>query len=309
MLHRTLIMLAFISCVSLNQGGVSFAHGEGGDEQDEWNPLSVGPATTWAAPLCGQRKLVVQPFFFYNDTRGTFDSDGRHYDGLPSSDKKYQYLQQLFIQYGVTDRLEVDAQTVYQENYIKQGGIKAHASGIGDSYLFLRCCALDEKKWPPHVTGLLQLKMPTGKYQHADPDKLETDIMGTGSWDPGFGLILTKKIKPFIFHADAVYSLPNKVMVDGVKTIDGKYLNYDAGVEYFLPKGFSLLLEANGFLQGDKWQDGAEVPSSDKYYLTLSPGFGWSNDKVQTLLAYQRVVTGTNTDANDSVVLTMVITF
>jgi hypothetical protein len=30
---------------------------------------------------------------------------------------------------------------------------------------------------------------------------------------------------------------------------------------------------------------------------------------VQLLLAYQRVVTGTNTDANDSVVLTGVYTF
>lgn len=96
---------------------------------------------------------------------------------------------------------------------------------------------------------------------------------------------------------------------DGLKTIYGKYQNYDVGVEYFLPKGFNLMLEANGFLQGDKWRNGERTPSTDIRYLTIAPGLGWSCDKIQILLAYQRVVIGTNTDVNDSVVLTGVYTF
>lgn len=290
----------------------SFAETPAYAGSDEWNPRSAGPITTWTAPVCGKGKFVIQPFFFYNRTRGAFNSAG-HYDGLPKGDKKYQYQEQLFMQYGITDRLEIDGQAVYQENYIKRGDLKAHANGFGDSYLFLRYCALEERGWLPHLAGLAQLKMPTGKYQHADPNKLGTDLMGAtsggGSWDPGFGFNLTKKLKPFIFHADAIYGFPQKVMVDGVKTIYGKYLNYDVGVEYFLPKGFNLMLEANGFLQGDKWQDGERQPSTDIRYLTISPGIGWSCDKLQTLLAYQRIVTGTNTDANDSVALTFVYTF
>jgi hypothetical protein len=69
------------------------------------------------------------------------------------------------------------------------------------------------------------------------------------------------------------------------------------------------MLEANGYLQGDTRQDGQRVPSTDSSYLTISPGIGWSCEKVQFLLAYQRVVAGINTDANDSVVLTGVYTF
>ena len=296
------MLLSFIDCVF------------GSDEmnKEEWNPVSAGPMTTWTAPLCGKGKFVIQPFFFYNRTRGSFNSDG-HYDGLPRGDKKYQYQEQLFAQYGITDRLEIDGQIVYQENYIKQGDSKARANGFGDSYLFLRYCTFEEKGWLPHLAGLVHLKMPTGKYQHADPDKLGTDLMGAtsggGSWDPGFGFNLTKKIKPFVFHADAVFSFPQKVRVNGVKTIYGKYLNYDVGVEYFLPKGFNLMLESNGFLQGDKWQDSGRIPSTDIRYLTIAPGIGWSCDKFQTLLAYQRVVIGTNTDANDSIVFTLVYTF
>lgn len=280
--------------------------------QEEWNPPSAGPITTWTAPLCGKGEFNVQPFFFYNRTRGTFNSE-EHFDSLPKGDKKYQYQQQLFMQYGLTDRLEIDGQLVYQQNFVKQGGLKAHSRGFGDSYLFLRYCALEEQKILPHITGVFQLKIPSGKYQKADSDKLGTDLIGAtsggGSYDHGYGINLTKKLKPVIVHADAIYSFPIERKVDGAKTRYGRYLNYDFGFEYFLPKGFNLMLEFNGFLQGDKIQNGEKVPVSDINYFSVAPGIGWSNEKIQTLLAYQRTLIGTNTDANDSVVLTFVYAF
>ncbi|PIQ89166.1 MAG: hypothetical protein COV72_04475, partial [Candidatus Omnitrophica bacterium CG11_big_fil_rev_8_21_14_0_20_42_13] len=223
------------------------------------------------------------------------------------------YQEQLFAQYGITNQLEIDAQTVYQENYLKNADGKAHSNGFGDSYIFMRYCLQEEKDNAPHIAALFQVKAPTGKYEHADTDKLGTDLMGAtsggDSWDQGLGLIFTKKIKPFIFHADAIYSFSQKVRVDGVKTRYANYLNYDFGLEYFLPKGLNLMLEANGFLQGDKKEDGAKISASDINYFMASPGIGWSNDKFQTLLSYQRAAMGTNTDANDTIVLTCVYTF
>lgn len=284
------------------------------NEQDsrEWKPISTGPITTWTAPLCGKGKFVIQPFFFYNRTRGTFNNDG-HYDSLPGDDRKYQFQQQLFMQYGLTDKLEIDAQTVYQENHVRRNDRKSHSEGFGDSYLFMRYCALEDKSWFPHTSGLLQVKFPSGKYQKADPDKLGTDLMGAtsggGSYDFGLGLNLSKKIKPFVVHADAIYSFPQEVKVDSVNTEYGKYLNYDFGLEYFLTDNFNLLLEANGFLQPDKKNNGDKIPASDISYLTIATGIGWSNSKIQTLLAYQRVLSGTNIDANDSIVLTLVYAF
>jgi hypothetical protein len=276
--------------------------------EEDWYPPSAGPLTTWTAPLCAKGDLVIQPFFFYNRTRGIFDSEGK-YSSLNKGDRKYQYQEQIFMQYGITDWLEFAAQTVYQQNYIKTDGASAHSSGFGDSYLFLRYRALEETSKLPYVAGMLQLKMPTGKYQHLNSEKQETDSMGTGSWDPGFGINLTKRLKPFILHADAVWSFPQKVMIDKVKTKYANYACYDFGVEYFLPKGFNLMLEANGYLQGDTWQDGATTPGTSTQYLNICPGIGWSNDKIQTLLAYQRTLIGKNTDANDSIIVTCVYTF
>ncbi|MFA5042903.1 MAG: hypothetical protein WC381_06410 [Kiritimatiellia bacterium] len=42
-----------------------------------------------------------------------------------------------------------------------------------------------------------------------------------------------KKLKPFILHADVIYSVPNEANIDGVKTRYANYLNYDFGMEYF----------------------------------------------------------------------------
>ena len=289
-----------------------FASAQAPSAEEEWNPVSTGPVTTWTAPLCAKGEFVLQPFFFYSKTRGTFDAEG-HYNSLPDADKSYQYQEQLFLQYGLTDRWEIDGLGVYQENYVKEGDLKAHANGVGDSYLFSRYCLFEEKGWRPHLTAMGQLKIPTGKYEHADPNKLGTDLMGAssggGSWDYGLGLMMTKKLKPFLLHCDFIYNFPQEVKVDAVKTRYCNYLNYDAGIEYFLPKGFNLTLELNGFLQGDIKEEGEMVPSSDVKYLVVSPGLGWSNDKIQALLAYQRTVSGTNTDATDALVITFVYTF
>lgn len=311
MLRRFFAFL-LTGCLLILTSGACFAQEDILESQGEWNPVSAGPVTTWTAPVCDKGKFVIQPFFFYVRTRGTFNSDG-HYVTLAQGDKKYQFQEQLFIQYGLSDRLEIDAQVVYQQNYVNQGGLAAHSRGFGDSYLFLRYCPLEEKGLMPHITGIFQVKAPTGKYQHADPDKLGSDLMGAtsggGSWDPGFGVTLTKKIKPFVLHADAVYGIPQRVKIDEVKTRYANYLNYDFGIEYFLPRGFNLLFETNGFFQGDKKESAEKTPASDINYLTVAPGIGWSCEKLQTLLVYQRVITGTNTDANDSLVFTCVYTF
>ena len=282
--------------------------------EEEWNPPSAGPITTWTAPLCGKGKVSVQPFFFYNMTRGQFDSKG-DYKSLPDGDKQSQYQEQILLKYGFTDKLELAAQTIYQQNYIKQGGLSAHDAGLGDSLLLLRYCTCNEKEkgWLPDIDGMFQLKVPTGKYQHLDPNKLGADLNGAtsspGAWAPGIGIDMTKKLKPFILHFDYIYSFPQEVSIDGVNTDYANFINSDFSVEYFLTKGFSLMLEANTFWQGDKYQDGARQPSTGVRYVTLSPGIGWANDKIQTMLAYQRVVLGKNTAANDSIVLTCVYTF
>ena len=278
----------------------------------EWNPPSAGPVTTWTAPVCEKGKLIAQPFFYFNRTRGVFDSES-HYKSYVNKDSKWQWQEQLFLQYGLTNRWEIDALGTYQQNIRKISGASAESSGFGDTYIYSAFCLLMEKGLLPCVSAWFQLKMPTGKYQKAEPDKLGTDLNGAttggGSYDTGYGFIITKHIKPFIIHADAIWNFPNVTRVDGVKTQYASYAKYDLGAEYFFYKGFNLMFEANATLQGDRREDGRRIPASDVNSLVISPGFGWSNDKIQTLFAYQQTIAGTNTDVNDSFVFTLIYTF
>lgn len=304
--------MVFLLCLALfNILNCAFAEEEtepGPSEQEPCELLSAGPVTTWTVPVCCKGEFVIQPFLIYNRTRGIFDSDSS-YISLSDGDKKYQFQQQLFAQFGITNRLEIDGQIGYEENYIKESGESASSNGLSDSYLFLRYCAIEETKTLPHITGICQLQLPTGKYEDPDPDKLGTDITGVGSYDPGIGIIMTKTFKPFMFHLDAICSFPIETDIDGIDTKYGNYLNYDFGLEYFLPKGFNLLLEFNGLVSGDTEEDGERIEDSNENYFVGGLGVGWSCEKIQTLLAYQRTLLGTNTDANDSIIFTLVYVF
>lgn len=278
----------------------------------DWNPPSVGPVTTWTAPVCEQGKLIAQPFFYFNRTRGLFDSES-HYKSYVNKDSKWQWQEQLFLSYGLTDRWEIDALGTYQQNIRKIDGASAESAGFGDTYIYSSYCLLMEKGLLPCLAAWFQLKIPTGKYQKADPDKLGTDLSGAttggGSYEEGYGFILTKHIKPFILHADAMWTVSNIARVDGVKTRYGNYAKYDLGAEYFFYKGLNLMFEMNTLVQGDRKEGGSRIPGSEVRYLTISPGIGWSNSTIQTLFAYQRTIAGTNTDVNDSFIFTFTCGF
>lgn len=302
MLRKVIMLLFIVSGLAVP------GYGEDNLKPEDWCPPSAGPITTWTAPLCGKGSFIVQPFILFTKTRGIYDNSG-NFSSLPDDDKNTSNQFVIFMQYGLTDRLELDGQAVYQKNFIRQAGMKADSAGLGDSYLFARYCLKEETQALPHMTLVAQLKLPTGKFENLNPNVLGTDAMGSGSYDPGLGIILTKQTKPFIVHVDAGISQPLKVDIDNITTKYGTYLNGDVGMECFIWQGLNLLFEANGFYQGKTELDGTKIDDSNSEYLMLTPGIGWSNDQVQTLLAYQRIVSGKNTGASTALVLTLVYTF
>lgn len=281
-------------------------------EASGWNPPSAGPITTWTAPITCKGSFVFQPFFFYNYIRGAFDSEG-HFKHFKDGEKKSEFQESVFLKYGLFDRFDVCVFGTYQQVLVNKDGSSVTASGFNDTYLYLRYCLLDETDILPTATAIFQLKFPTGKYEKADPGMMGADIVtpdtGGGAYEEGYGLNFTKRIKPFILHADFMFGFPNPATVDGVNTRYGSYFLYDAAIEYFFYGPFNLMVEANGLTQGDKKESGSFMPSTCVRYLNLIAGLGWSDDKMQMLMAYQRTVAGTNTDVNDSFIATFVYTF
>jgi hypothetical protein len=276
--------------------------------EEPWRPPTAGPLTTFTAPITEKAHLVIQPFFFYNWERGSFDQNS-DYQSLPDGQMEQSAVGSLFVQYGLLDNLEVDAQLFLQHNRSSEGGDHGSSTGLGDTLLIIRYNLLHETtSWAPEVSLLGQVKFPTGKFQNGDPDELGSDLMGTGSYDLTLGLDFTKAVRPLIFHADLWYSWPLTTTVDGVETKYGDYVNWNAAVEIpFWKEKLAFVLEFNGIHQADLEEDGAEVADSRMKSIMLGTGLELIlSEEVQILLGYQRTLWGTNADAYDSVVGTLV---
>ena len=277
-------------------------------DEAEWSPTSIGPVTTWTAPLCGAKNWYAIPRFYFTSFKKQYDNNGDK-QSVGDDSTLTQQQQMIFAAYGLTDKLELNAQVALVQNHATIGDQTANSTGWADSYLILRDCFLMEQDKTPCLTGMLQLKLPTGQYQHAEADKLGTDITGTGSTDLGIGLVATKKLKPVILHGDLSIFHPFEVTADEVKVQYGNWVTYDLGAEYFIENGVNLMLELNGFWQGKEEDDGTTVDESDVSYLQLSPGIGYTYKSFTTLLAYQMPLSGKNSLINETWILNFMVSF
>ncbi len=281
------------------------------EKKDIWEPITPGPFVTYTAPLIKKNAFAVQPLYFFNIARGIFDGDG-HYSSLPSKDYMYQQLIQLYTQYGLTECIEINAQPSWQINYAKDEGVSAQSAGFADFLMNIRYCGIDETTWVPRITGLFQVKLPTGKYEKPDEGKLLTDITGTGSTDYTYGLSFTKGVYPIrtVFHLDLLLTnVPSPVKIDGVKTIFSNTYIVNGAFEWIFYKDFNLLGELLWQTQGNRRLNGDRTPDTGWGSLIFSTGIGYSKENWQALVGYQRTLTGTNTNANDTVAGTVIITF
>lgn len=281
------------------------------EKNDVWDPVTPGPFTTFTAPLIKKNAFVVQPLYFFNITRGVFDGDA-HYSSLPSKDYRYQQLIQLYTQYGLTERIEINAQPQWKINYAKEEGVSAENAGFGDFLMNIRYCGIDETTWCPRVTGLFQVKLPTGKYEKPDAGKILTDITGTGSTDYTYGLSFTKGVYSIrtLFHLDLLLTnIPTPVKIDGVKTGFSNIYTVNGAFEWIFYKNFNLLGELLWQTQGDDRLDGDRASDTGQGSLIFSTGIGYSRENWQVLIGYQRTLIGNNVNANDTLAGTVIITF
>jgi hypothetical protein len=277
-------------------------------DEGEWNPTSIGPVTTWTAPLCGKGNWYAIPRFYFTNFKKQYDNDGEK-QSVGDDTTLTQQQQMIFAAYGLTDKLELNAQVALIENHATFGDLSANSSGWADSYLILRDCLLMETDKAPCVTGMLQVKLPTGKYQKADADKLGTDITGTGSTDLGIGVVVTKKINPLMLHGDLSIFHPFKATIDEVQVQYGNWVTYDLAGEYFLENGISFLMELNGFWQGKEEDDDVTIDETDVTYLQLAPGIGYTYKSFTTSLLYQLPLSGKNALINETWILNFLVSF
>lgn len=290
----------------LNLAFVAYAEDK---KQEVWAPITPGPFTTFTAPLIEKGKFSVQPFYFFNIARGVFGGDG-HYSSLAPKDYKYNQQINIYTSYSPHKCIELNVQPSWQITNIRRGPLSAESAGFGDLLMNARYCGIDESYWCPRITGLFQVKLPTGKYQKADPSRLGADIIGTGSTDYTYGFSFTKGIKPVLWHLDLLYTnSPQPVRIDSIKTKFEDNYSVNGAFEWMITEKIDIMSELNWNIQGDKKLDGNRAPNTGKSSLVWGIGIGYSEKDWQMLAGYLRTLLGENVDANDTIGVTVIVTF
>ncbi|MBA4372611.1 MAG: hypothetical protein C0402_07075 [Thermodesulfovibrio sp.] len=186
--------------------------------------------------------------------------------------------------YGLTDDLTLGIKIPYASlrnirasNPEDPDHIHSHgnSSGIGDLSVLGRYRVIKQGGNGVDVSLVAGVKMPTGKTSVKDPegDLLETEHQpGSGSWDPIFGVAVTRRNGPLSLDANIIYAIASK----GSQETDlGDLLSYNAAASYRALAGgiaLDLVLELNGEWKQKQSIAGIRDENSGEHILLLSPG-------------------------------------
>lgn len=163
--------------------------------------------------------------------------------------------------------------------------VRRSVSGFGDLSTFVRVTAvqIDRPRETIRMASFVGLKIPTGATGVADdlgqlPPALQ---LGSGSWDPFFGLIFTWQKLRWEFDASGSYLV--RTQANGFDA--GDEARGDASFQYRVvpwgevgpgvPSWLFAVLETNVIWQGRDEIAGVENPDSGSLNWYLAPGLQW----------------------------------
>ncbi len=167
-------------------------------------PWFTGPLLTPSAQVVPEGHVNFEPYIYWFQNRNKYNQHW-HSISIPHSNV---LLSQNFIQIGIyKDLLELDLTPQFAYN-------KNHEQHMWRFLDFPFALAIQLYSDPDNIhTPKLKLRLhasvPCGKYDRLNPEKLGTDIGGTGSWYPNVGLVFSE-----LFHTSGVHYLSTRVFVD-----------------------------------------------------------------------------------------------
>lgn len=195
-----------------------------------------------------------------------------------------QAVKQVAV-YGFTDATAGFLVVPYLDKDLRtwSGGqrISREASGLGDVRIFAkhRLLRKDEPGTTTRLALLGGLELPTGKPDASDGlGRLPPAVrLGSGSWDPFTGVVLTRQSQWYELSQDFVYQV--NTGHDDLRL--GDIFQHDTGVwvrvwpresvEWKRPRAIHAVLELNGIWQA-KHHSGGTIKDSGGYTLLISPG-------------------------------------
>ena len=245
--------------------------------------LALHPASSAGAPITFNTALPVAQGEFVFRQLFTYGRASRDPTGLSRSLKAFSSTSVLV--YGITSDLAIFGAIPYFDRRmaLNAGGGRTtrSAAGLGDIRLFGRYTIykLNLPGRSFRIAPIAGIEMPSGEHGERDRlGRLPAGLqLGSGSWDPFFGVVATYQTLDFQIDAEAGYQA--NTPADGFEFGDVLRLNASLQVRLWprelksdIPGFFYGILEANLVHQRRNRLAGASDPNSGGTRLFLVPG-------------------------------------
>ncbi len=216
-------------------------------------PWLTGPLLTPSGHVVPTGHWNFEPYLYVTTDFGVYDKNWSP-QSIPNF---YNILSSSSFQYGLPGPLDISFTPQFQWNHTdgaSQWEIADMPIGI-DVQLWQD----NTRAWRPAIKLQLKANLPFGKYQNLNPNKLGTDVSGSGSFLPGIGLVSSRlfHFKGHHFLAtrfNVSYTFPTPVHVKNYNAYGGGHHTHGtvfpgqsitalAGFEYTLTQNWVLALD------------------------------------------------------------------
>lgn len=205
----------------------------------------------YACPIFGESTEVLLPEQYCISTKiiksvmkDCWDKDGHIVTttGFKSTEIEIP----IEIYYGATKDLELGLimPFLWLREQSSQDAEENSGRGIGDVEASIKYNLLKPSQVTPAISGLLSIKLPTGREAKKNSSKLPT---GSGSTDITFIGILSRNIHPFEAYLNLGYTITGKGKdEEGEETNSGNKLFYDITLDCLINEKITLVGELRG---------------------------------------------------------------
>lgn len=311
---------------------LNFSHAA---DQDSTLPWFTGPLLTPSPNVVPAGHFDLEPYFYYSDTNGIYDSEGVHHDAI----SLIQWYEVPFMQFGIAKNLEFDvATTLYTNKY--QGDT---STAFGDTTLSLSYQAYqDPANKLPNIKVGLKVLIPTGKFDSLDATNPTVGSTGSGYFATTFSIgigqcyhIIGEQYLnlrtyfgytyPFCTHVEGFNVFGGGFETSG-EVYPGKNFSWLFGAEYSLTKNWVLAFDVQysytgktkfsgivgriGPAQNGVFPELASIGSKAGYQWSIAPAieYNW-NDKWGIILGPWFTIAGENTEAFIQTILALNISY
>ncbi|MBS3902752.1 MAG: hypothetical protein KGZ30_00010 [Anaplasmataceae bacterium] len=265
------------------------------NEEPKMGPWFTGPLLAPSGHVVPVGYINIEPYVFASTIHAAYD---RHWHSQ-SVQNFYSVNPVVYLQVGVTEWMDVQVTPQCVWNHTEN--VSATRFGDLEAQLDFQLLKDSEVGWWPAIKLSLKEIFPTGHYQNLNPEKLNTDISGSGSFNTGVGLVMSR-----LFWFGGVHFLgvrfangcffPAPVEVRGFNTYGGGYgthgrvypglsISSTIGLEFSMTQRWALACDiAYQHSNRDRFKGtkgiGAIVgfPSQEMFSLAPAIEYNWSQN-------------------------------